>query len=182
MMFREQIKWLFFPGLNLNARLRFRVLPKFFGRPKPGEQRLVLDAGCGNGMLSYQAYRMGNKVLGVSIKDEVVRDKKFFNEYHGIADDRLGNRIGRCIVRRDDRTDAGHDVPAVDGHLSFPEQRPRIRPPLPTGGLDPLPEGGGLMEDIERIDPLRDHLAAVGHQIARHGTAARRRATRRGNP
>ena len=89
MMFREQIKWLFFPGLNLNARLRFRVLPKFFGRPKPGEQRLVLDAGCGNGMLSYQAYRMGNKVLGVSIKDEVVRDKKFFNEYHGIADDRL---------------------------------------------------------------------------------------------
>ena len=35
--------------------------------------------------------------------------------------------------------------------------------PLPAGGLDPLPEGGGLMEDIERIDPLRYHLAAVGH-------------------
>ena len=95
----------------------------------------------------------------------------------GIADDRVGNRIGRCIVRRENRTDAGHDVPPVDGHLSFPQQHTRIRPPLPAGGLDPLPEGGGLMEDIERIDPLRYHLAAVGHQIARHRTAARRRAT-----
>ncbi len=36
-MLRERLKWLLFPGLNLNARLRFRELPKHFGRPKPGE-------------------------------------------------------------------------------------------------------------------------------------------------
>ena len=88
-MLRERLKWLFFPGLNLNARLRFRTLPQFFGRPTAGEERLVLDAGCGNGMLSYQAYLMGNKVLGVSIKDEVIRDKKLFNEFHGIPESRL---------------------------------------------------------------------------------------------
>ena len=88
-MLRERLKWLLFPGLNLNARLRYRVIPTFLGRPKPGEERLILDAGCGNGMLSYQAYRMGNRVVGVSIKDEVVRDKKLFNEFHGIPADRL---------------------------------------------------------------------------------------------
>ncbi len=88
-MLRDQIKWLFFPGLNLNARLRYRVLPTFLGRPKPGEERLILDAGCGNGMLSYQAYKLGHKVLGVSIKDEVLRDKQMFNQHHGIPEDRL---------------------------------------------------------------------------------------------
>ena len=73
-MLRERLKWLFFPGLNLNARLRYKTLPTYFGSPQAGEERLVLDAGCGNGMLAYQAYLMGNKVLGVSIKDEVTRD------------------------------------------------------------------------------------------------------------
>lgn len=89
MMLRERFKWLLYPGLNLNARLRFRVIPQHLGRPKPGEERLVLDAGCGNGMLSYQAYRMGNRVIGVSIKDEVIRDKQLFNEFHGIPESRL---------------------------------------------------------------------------------------------
>ena len=88
-MLRERLKWLLFPGLNLNARLRFRELPKHFGRPKPGETRDVLDAGCGNGMLSYQAWKLGNRVLGVSIKDEVIRDKKLFNEFHGIPEKEL---------------------------------------------------------------------------------------------
>ena len=74
MMFREQIKWLFFPGLNLNARLRFRVLPKFFGRPKPGEQRLVLDAGCGNGyyLSRLQPYFPEKTYTGIDISPEMV--------------------------------------------------------------------------------------------------------------
>ena len=144
------------------------------GRRKIAATEMAVDDGAKHRSIRGGAWCLGHvgipdRNCGVEIPIE--------RGAEGIADDRLGNRIGRCIVRRDDRTDAGHDVPAVDGHLSFPEQRPRIRPPLPTGGLDPLPEGGGLMEDIERIDPLRDHLAAVGHQIARHGTAARRRAT-----
>lgn len=88
-MLRERLKWMLYPGLNLNGRLRYRFLPTLFGRPKAGEDRLVLDAGCGNGMLSYQAYKLGNRVLGVSIKDEVVRAKKLFNEYHRIPEERL---------------------------------------------------------------------------------------------
>ncbi len=88
-MLRERLKWLLYPGLNLNGRLRYGFLPKQFGRPQNGEERLVLDAGCGNGMLAYQAYKLGNKVLGVSIKDEVIRDKKLFNEHLGIPEDRL---------------------------------------------------------------------------------------------
>jgi SAM-dependent methyltransferase len=91
-MFREQIKWLLFPGLNLHARLRYKRIPEQLGRPANGEVRTVLDAGCGNGMLSYQAYRLGNRVIGVSIKTEVQRNKKLFNEYHGIPEERLSFR------------------------------------------------------------------------------------------
>jgi len=89
MSFREQIKWWLFPGLNLHARLRHHVLPQYFGRPSNGEDRRVLDAGCGNGMLAYQSYKLGNRVLGVSIKDEVQRNQRLFNEYLGISSDRL---------------------------------------------------------------------------------------------
>lgn len=88
-MFREQLKWLLFPGLNLHARLRYREMPRHFGRPVNGQERLVLDAGCGNGMLSYQAYLMGNRVIGVSIKSEVQRNQALFNQMHGIPEDRL---------------------------------------------------------------------------------------------
>lgn len=92
MQLREQIKWLLFPGLNLHARLRFKRVPEELGRPINGEVRNILDAGCGNGMLSYQAYRLGNRVIGVSIKSEVQRNKKLFNEYHGIPEEKLSFR------------------------------------------------------------------------------------------
>ena len=89
MSMRESMKWMLFPGLNLHARLRYQTMPTFLGRPENGQERTVLDAGCGNGMLSYQAYLMGNRVIGVSIKSEVQRNQKLFNEYHGISEDRL---------------------------------------------------------------------------------------------
>lgn len=91
-MLRERIKWLLFPGLNLHARLRYHRIPEGLGRPKNGEVRNVLDAGCGNGMLSYQAYKMGNRVIGVSIKSEVQRNKKLFNDYHRIPEEKLSFR------------------------------------------------------------------------------------------
>ena len=79
---RDRIKWLLFPGLNLHARLRNQVLPGNFGSPGNGEPRWVLDAGCGNGMLSYQSYLRRNRVVGVSIKaDEVERNRRLF---HGL--------------------------------------------------------------------------------------------------
>lgn len=91
-MFRESIKWLLYPGLNLHARLRNEVMPRYLGQPQNGEERLVLDAGCGNGMLSHQAYLKGNRVIGVSIKDEVKRNQKLFNDYHKIPEERLSFR------------------------------------------------------------------------------------------
>lgn len=89
---RESIKWMLFPGVNLHARLRNQVMPGYFGRPQNGKERLVLDAGCGNGMLSHQAYLMGNRVIGVSIKDEVARNRELFNRYHRIPEERLAFR------------------------------------------------------------------------------------------
>jgi cyclopropane fatty-acyl-phospholipid synthase-like methyltransferase len=40
----------------------------------------TLDAGCGNGALSYAAYRRGNRVLGVTMEaDQVERAKEYFS-------------------------------------------------------------------------------------------------------
>lgn len=89
MALRERVKWLLFPGMNLHARLRRRVLPAYFGR-----NHLVLDAGCGNGMLSYEAYRRGSRVIGVSIKaKEVEGCRRLFNEFLRIPEDRLSFRV-----------------------------------------------------------------------------------------
>lgn len=64
MKMREQLKWWLFPGVNLHARLRNRVLPSRFGSPKNGETRMILDAelrdtGC------EMRKQEGNKVRGV---------------------------------------------------------------------------------------------------------------------
>ena len=91
---RERIKWWLFPGLNLHARLRMKTLPRSFGESGAGEERWVLDAGCGNGMLTYQSYLKGNRVIGVSIKEqEVERCRKLFNGFLGIPEDRLSFRV-----------------------------------------------------------------------------------------
>ena len=55
-------KTLFFPGLDLHTRCRYRFLPEWI---KAGDLD-TLDAGFGNGVLSYAACRKGNRVLGVS--------------------------------------------------------------------------------------------------------------------
>ena len=89
-MIRDQIKWWLFPGLNLHARLRYRRLPRFFGRSSNGQDCTVLDAGCGNGMLAYQSYLCGNRVVAISIKEgEVERNRRLFNGRLGIPEDRL---------------------------------------------------------------------------------------------
>lgn len=93
-MIRERVKWLLFPGLNLHARLRYRLLPTHFGRAATDGPLDVLDAGCGNGMLAWQSCRRGNRVLGVSIKEgEVQRNRRLFNGYRRIPEDRLSFRV-----------------------------------------------------------------------------------------
>lgn len=87
---REHVKWALFPGINLHARQRYVVLRRFLGAAQHGTERCVLDAGCGNGMLSYRSFLLGNRVLGVSIKkDEVIRCKRLFNEHLGIPEDSM---------------------------------------------------------------------------------------------
>jgi SAM-dependent methyltransferase len=55
-------KRIFFPGLDLHTRCRYRFLEEFI---VPGDID-TLDAGSGNGALTYLAYRKGNRVLGVT--------------------------------------------------------------------------------------------------------------------
>src|SRR5262245_5917564 len=74
-----------FPGINLHARERLSRLPWKFG-PEIGPGTRVLDAGCGNGMLSHQAWKRGATVLGISIKQkEVDGCRAMFNQGQGIA-------------------------------------------------------------------------------------------------
>ncbi|MEX2670951.1 MAG: class I SAM-dependent methyltransferase [Phycisphaeraceae bacterium] len=105
---RETIKWWLFPGLNLHARLRGQTLPAYFGQPVNGEERRVLDAGCGNGMLAYHSYLKGNTVLGVSIKEgEVVRNRTLFHKHLGVPSDRLNFEVQNLydLDEREDKFD-----------------------------------------------------------------------------
>ena len=61
---------MFFPGLDLHTRCCYRFLPTLF---RSGRME-VLDAGCGNGALSYAAYRRGGRVLRVSCIPREVED------------------------------------------------------------------------------------------------------------
>jgi len=83
------VKKLIFPGVNLHARCRYHEIPRLF-QADLVENANVLDAGCGNGMLSFQAWKLGATVLGVSIKQkEVDGCKAMFNVGKGIPEDRL---------------------------------------------------------------------------------------------
>jgi len=78
-------KRLLFPGLDLHTRSRYRFLTKNF---KPGPMD-TLDAGCGNGALSYAAYRRGNRVLGVTMEPTQVRKDIEYFSFLGTDPDRL---------------------------------------------------------------------------------------------
>jgi len=70
-----RLKWLFFPSLDLHTRSRFRMLPQFFR----GGDLDTLDAGCGNGALSWAAYRKGNRVLGVTMEPaQIASDREIY--------------------------------------------------------------------------------------------------------
>lgn len=88
-MLRETLKRAIFPGMNLHSRDRYRHVPTKFGA-EVGPATTVLDAGCGNGMLSYKAWQRGADVLGISIKqNEVDGCRMMFNRAKRIADSGL---------------------------------------------------------------------------------------------
>lgn len=82
---KQFFKLLFFPGADLHTRSRHQVLPQYF---RAGDIE-TLDAGCGNGALSYAAYRRGNRVTGVSLDtQQIERNRNYFKSI-GISEDRL---------------------------------------------------------------------------------------------
>lgn len=84
----QLLYWWLYPGVNLHARLRYWCIPSFL-EAQAGSWS-VLDAGCGNGMLSYQAHLQGGRVSGVSIKQaEVEKAQRLFNQYLGIPEEQL---------------------------------------------------------------------------------------------
>ena len=78
-------KWVLFPGLDPLTRSRYHLLPRFFRRGPVD----TLDAGCGNGALSYAAYRLGNRVLGVTKSAEDVAKARELFPLMGADSDRL---------------------------------------------------------------------------------------------
>lgn len=87
---RSWLYWRLFPGMNLHARLRYQGLPQYFVNGGIGNGSEVLDAGSGNGMLSYQSCRLGGRTLGISIKESEVRKaRRLFNEYIGTPEEHL---------------------------------------------------------------------------------------------
>ena len=92
--FRLAVKELLYPGINLHARERYGALPSKFGS-EIGPGMRVLDAGCGNGMLSYKAWSRGASVLGISIKqNEVDGCRAMFNR---------GRRVSEATLRFENR-------------------------------------------------------------------------------
>ncbi len=76
---RLVFKWLLFPGLNVGTRKRMK-----FSKHLPPGEILTLDAGCGNGAFSYEACRLGNKVVGINIDPEQVRRCEEYRDFIGI--------------------------------------------------------------------------------------------------
>lgn len=92
-------KKILFPGLDVHTRSRYRFLARHFREGAID----TLDAGCGNGALSYAAYRRGNRVLGVTMEPgQVQKDNEYFS-FLGTDPDRLKFEV--CNL---------YDLPRID--------------------------------------------------------------------
>jgi len=90
---------LIFPGINLHARLRYGRLSPKLGASSGTACRLVLDAGSGNGMLSYQAYLRRNKVTAVTIHQaEADKAREYFHSYLGVDKDKCEFIVGNLYT------------------------------------------------------------------------------------
>jgi 2-polyprenyl-3-methyl-5-hydroxy-6-metoxy-1,4-benzoquinol methylase len=92
-------KRLLFPGLDLHTRSRYRFLSRYF-REGPID---TLDAGFGNGALSYAAYLRGNRVLGVTKEVTQVRKANEYFQSLGTDPNRLQFEV--CNL---------YDLPRID--------------------------------------------------------------------
>jgi SAM-dependent methyltransferase len=88
--FADRLKWWIYPGINLHARLRYQRIPIHFSPSAMNQPCRILDAGSGNGMLAYQAWKKGARVIGVSFKaSEVLGARRLFNAFRKIPESDL---------------------------------------------------------------------------------------------
>jgi len=85
---RLRLKRLFFPGLDIATRKRIRLSHYLLAG-----DLATLDAGCGNGAFSYQAYRIGNRVLGINIDPDQVQRCNEFRDFLGIDSSRCQFKV-----------------------------------------------------------------------------------------
>jgi len=79
---RLSAKRLLFPGLDLHTRCRYRFLSRYF---RVGDID-TLDAGCGNGALSYAAYRREGRVCTDESVGWHVRDGYTLESYQALLE------------------------------------------------------------------------------------------------
>lgn len=177
---RPWVKQALFPGLDLHTRCRYRFLPRFF-RAGPID---TLDAGCGNGALAYAAYKLGNRVLGVTMRaDEVQRDREFFERVLGPCErlqfaqmnlydlPQLGRKFDQIVcsetlehIREDGRIISYFSEALNPGgvlHLCCPF----ALHPHNNVGRACGPEDGGHVRDGYTIESYRALLEAAGLEI-----------------
>jgi SAM-dependent methyltransferase len=158
-----------------------RFLPPFF---RPGAID-SLDAGCGNGALAYAAYRLGNRVMGVTNdRAQVVKAQQYFKTL-GVDENRLSfelcdlydlPRLGRQFdqvicsetlehIRRDDVV-VGHfyDCLRTGGTLHL--CAPYALHPDHLQGRQDGPEDGGHVRDGYTFETYASLLNAHGFEIA----------------
>jgi SAM-dependent methyltransferase len=70
------IKKILFPGLDISTRKRMKFA-KYF---KAGDI-LTLDAGCGNGAFSFEAAKLGNRVVGIDFDPKKLKRCEEFRDY-----------------------------------------------------------------------------------------------------
>jgi SAM-dependent methyltransferase len=82
------LRKLLFPGLDISTRKRLRFTQYFCH----GDIK-TLDAGCGNGAFSFEAYRRGNRVLGIGLDEESIRKCEEFRDFLGYDSTRIRFRV-----------------------------------------------------------------------------------------
>jgi len=173
-------KRLFFPGFDLHARCRYKFLPRFFLRGLID----TLDAGFGNGYLSYAAYLRGNRVLAID-KNPLLVDKAE-NFFKKIAIDRkrlifqvynlydlgkIQRKFDQIICSetlehiKEDRLIVSHFYnllqPGGVLHLCCPY----ANHPLHKFGRIDRPEIHGHVRDVYTIESYRHLLEPIGFKI-----------------
>lgn len=158
------------------------MLPQFF---RAGDLE-TLDAGCGNGALSWAAYQKGNRVHGITMEEtQVASDKEIYGVV-GADPERLSFEVMNIkdvlsLDRRFDQIICSETLEHIKDHgkavRDFYELlrpggvlhvcAPNALHPEHVQGLDPevVPEDGGHVRDGYTLQSYKDLLEPVGFEI-----------------